>query len=104
MESRDTIPFPLPGVPVGQGPFDRGDGITMAVDFSDGRYEATYYLDGEEVAGAYVDELGNPTVEFREQIAVGVVLFKRLLVVFVMVWAHAQELALLQRMGDSNHG
>lgn len=84
--------------------FERGDGVTVAVDTCDGRSEATYAIDGHDVAVAYVDANGNPRVDLVQQNRVGLCEFKRLLVVWVLAWSHAQTLSALSRGGPTHAG
>lgn len=91
---RDTIPFAI-GATV-----DRSDGLAVVIDDRDGRCQATYALDGHNVAVAYIDDAGNPRVDFQPADHVGLGEFKRLLVVWVQAWAHAQALSALWRGGS----
>jgi len=99
MESRDIIPF---AILARRGPIDRGDGITVNV--TDG-FEATYAINGETVAVAYVDPEGEPridlTLQQRERLDDSTV--RRLIAVLVMASVHANELSTLWHLGGPPH-
>ena len=106
MNARDTVPDVIPFSPFSLPPdsrvgafatLDEQDGVTVATDFSNGRLEASYLIGSDLVAVAYVDDDGEPRVDFHERMNVGLAEFRRALVVWVSAWTHAQELAVVYR-------
>ncbi len=80
------IPDVLPAVQI-------GDGVTIATDWTDGQMEATFSVFGEEIAVAYVDDKGSARVDFHQRMNVGLEAFKRTMIVWILAWSHAEQLA-----------